>query len=223
MHRIALYDMDKTITRSPTWTPFVLGYAARHAPWRLALLPVAGLLLLAYAARTVDRVRLKEAMHWLMIGPRTDPAHLARAAGRFAARIAARGMFADALAQIAADRAAGYRIVLATASPHFYVDAIARALGVADVVATAAQTDAAGRILWRIDGQNCYGPAKRVAVEAWLARAGVARRGAHIRFYSDHESDAPTLDWADEGVVVNANAALRALAAARGWRALVWR
>ncbi len=223
MHHIALYDMDKTITRSPTWTPFLLRYALRQAPWRLGLLPLAAGLVLGYAAGGISRARLKEATHWLLIGPRTDPARLARAAARFAGGVVARGVLADALAQIAADRAAGCRIVLATASPHFYVDAIARALGIADVVATAAQTDGAGRVLWRLDGANCYGAAKRAKVEAWLAAQGVARGAAHIRFYSDHISDAPTLDWADEAVVVNGDSALRALAAAKAWRALVWR
>ncbi|MFM9829262.1 MAG: HAD family hydrolase [Sphingomonas sp.] len=223
MHRIALYDMDKTITRAPTWTSFLLRYAASEAPWRLALLPVAGVVAFGYAVRLLNRAQLKEAAHWLMIGPRTAPATLARPAGRFAASLVANGLFADALTQIAADRAAGYRIVLATASHHFYVDEIARALGIADVVATAAQIDRDGWVLWRLDGDNCYGAAKLAKVEAWLAGQGVARNMAAVRFYSDHVSDTPTLDWADEGFVINADTALLALAKTMGWCALVWR
>ena len=44
MQRLAIYDMDKTITRRPTWTRFLIHYAQRQAPWRLGLLPVAGAL-----------------------------------------------------------------------------------------------------------------------------------------------------------------------------------
>jgi phosphoserine phosphatase len=44
----------------------------------------------------------------------------------------------------------------------------------------------------------------------------------HVRFYSDHVSDAPTFAWADEPVAVNAHGPLRALARARGWRIEDW-
>ena len=36
---LAIYDMDRTITRHATYTPFLLHCAARRAPWRLLLLP----------------------------------------------------------------------------------------------------------------------------------------------------------------------------------------
>ena len=32
MQRLAIYDMDKTITRRATWTPFLASYARRR-PW----------------------------------------------------------------------------------------------------------------------------------------------------------------------------------------------
>ena len=56
-----------------------------------------------------------------------------------------------------------------------------------------------------------------------MADKDLARGDAHIRFFSDHVSDAPCLDWADEGFAVNAHAPLRALAKKRGWAILDWR
>ena len=38
----------------------------------------------------------------------------------------------------------------------------------------------------------------------------------HVRFFSDHHSDAPMFEWADEGFAINPTPKLRALAAARG-------
>jgi phosphoserine phosphatase len=38
-----------------------------------------------------------------------------------------------------------------------------------------------------------------------------------VRFYSDHASDAPVFEWADEPVAVNPHAKLAKLAATRGW------
>ena len=80
-----------------------------------------------------------------------------------------------------------------------------------------------GRVLARLAGDNCYGAAKLDAITAWLAAAHIARGDAHIRFYSDHVSDAPALGWADEGFVINPDAGLARLAAARGWTRLDWR
>ena len=37
---LAIYDMDRTVTRRATYTPFLLHCAMRRAPWRLLLLPL---------------------------------------------------------------------------------------------------------------------------------------------------------------------------------------
>src|SRR3546814_15594030 len=71
-------------------------------------------------------------------------------------------------------------------------------------------------------GDNVYGPAKLAAIEAWLAREGIDREDCHIRFYSDHVSDAPVLGWADEPFAVNAHGPLRTLARKRGWPIVDW-
>lgn len=222
MHRLAIYDMDKTITRKATWLPF-LAHAARAAgPWRLALLPLGGLAALGFALKLYDRGRLKELTQALMLGRAISPARLMAVANGFADDVMATNIFADARTRIAADRAEGYRLVLATASYGFYARAIAERLGIDDVVATQAQGDSHGNILAKIDGENCYGAAKLRMVSEWLAESEIAREQAHIRFYSDHVSDAPVLEWADEPFAVNAHGPLRALAAAKGWPILDW-
>lgn len=221
MQRLAIYDMDKTITVAATWTPFLIHAARRRAPWRLALLPVAGLATLGYAARLIDRARLKQVTQALMIGRAVRPGEVAGAINGFATDIVARGVHPAALAQIAADRAGGYRIVLATASFRFYAAAIADRLGFDAVIATDSVI-ADGRLRSRIHGENCYGAAKLRMIEAWLAEQGIDRDDATIRFYSDHVSDAPVLAWADEAIATNPHAPLRAMAAAKGWRVADW-
>jgi HAD superfamily hydrolase (TIGR01490 family) len=222
MQRLAIYDMDKTITRKATWLPFLIHAARTAAPWRLALLPAAGLATLGYGLKLFDRGRLKELTQALMLGRALPPAKLKVVAEAFAADVVAEGTFADARARIAADRAEGYGLVLATASYGFYARAIAERLGFDQVVATGSQTDGHGNILSRIEGENCYGPEKLRMILDWLAKAGISRQDTHIRFYSDHVSDAPVLEWADEPYAVNAHGPLRALAAERGWPILDW-
>lgn len=221
MHKLAIYDMDKTITHAPTWPAFLIETARRQAPWRLALLPLVGVATAAYAAKAIDRVRLKQMSQRLLLGHRMRDTDARAAAEHFADRVAASGVFAGARAQIAADRAAGYRLVMATASYRFYAEAIARRLGFDVVIGTEVEL-AGDRLRARVSGENCYGPAKLTMIEAWMAANHIARAEADIRFYSDHVSDAPVLAWADEPFAVNAHGPLRALARARGWPIVDW-
>lgn len=220
--RIAIYDLDRTITSLPTWTPFLLFAGRRLQPARLLLAPGVALAAAWRAAGRLHRDRLKEVMHQLLLGPAVPADRLSAVSDAFAEWIVRRHVRPGARAQLAADRAEGRRIVIATAAHHFYADAIAARLGVDDVVATQACRDAAGRILPGLDGPNCYGAAKHAMIVDWFARTGLDRAATHIRFYSDHASDQPTFDWVDEPVAVNPHAKLRRLAAEQDWRIADW-
>src|SRR3546814_15630086 len=108
-HRVALYDMDRTITRAGTYSGFLIHVARRRQQWRLLLLPLALLAALAYALRLVDRAQLKAINLRLLVGKRFRPADIVPIAESYAERVVARGLHPAALAQTAADRAAGSR------------------------------------------------------------------------------------------------------------------
>ena len=59
--------VPRTVTRRPTYPPFLLHVASKRAPWRLLLLPFVFLSLLAYAAKVIDRAKLKEINHRLLL------------------------------------------------------------------------------------------------------------------------------------------------------------
>src|SRR3954463_12394830 len=86
MSDLAIYDMDRTVTRRATYTPFLLHCAVRRAPWRLLLLPFVLLSMLAYVARLIDRARLKEINHRLLLGARIHPRDLKPLVDSFAER-----------------------------------------------------------------------------------------------------------------------------------------
>ncbi len=223
MRHLAIYDMDKTITQRPTWTRFLIASAKRRAPWRLALLPIAGVGALGYLLKLTDRANLKRFTQRLMLGGALAPAAIEGLAESFATAEIEHGVLQGARARIAADRAGGYTLVMATASHGYYAAAIARRLGMDAVVATRAKRDEQGRLLSDLEGDNCYGPVKLRMILEWMDEQGIARADAHIRAYSDHVSDAPLLDWADEGFAVNAHGPLKVLAAEKGWPELDWR
>jgi HAD superfamily phosphoserine phosphatase-like hydrolase len=127
-----------------------------------------------------------------------------------------------ARAAIARDKAEGRRLVLATASYRLYAHAIADRLGFDDVVATGTAIGLNEEFAARIEGENCYGPAKKRMLDIWLDAEGLAGKHGHVRFYSDHVSDAPVFEWSDEPVAVNPHGKLRELARKRGWSVEDW-
>ena len=220
--QLAIYDMDRTITRRATYTPFLIHAALRLAPWRLALFPLVLLSMIAYLCGLIDRGRLKEINYALLVGRGVSNERLDSVIRSFADLQVERNILPGARRSIEADRAAGRRLVMATASYRIYAAAIAERLGFKDVIATETQLDAEGRILARIEGANCYGDEKLAMIQAWLKREGLEREAVHIRFYSDHISDSVVHHWADEPVATNAHDRLIKLAKAEGWEVLDW-
>ena len=132
-----------------------------------------------YAAGLIDRARLKEINHRLLLGYACSDAEMRPLVDSFAEATFASNFQPGAIRAIASDRAEGRRLVMATASYALYVDAIAERLGFDDVIATKSVRGADGRVMARIDGNNCYGPAKLAMIRDWLAIAQVER--GHVR------------------------------------------
>jgi HAD superfamily hydrolase (TIGR01490 family) len=220
---LAVYDMDRTVTKRATYTPFLLHCAAKRAPWRLLLLPVVVLSMLAYVLRLIDRARLKEINHRLLLGGKIHPRDLQPLVESFADKQVATNIRPGARRAIARDKAEGRRLVLATASYRLYSDAIARRLGFDDVIGTGSVTGLDAHVHAKIAGENCYGPAKLRMIADWVESSGLKGAHGHVRFYSDHVSDQPAFEWADEPVAVNPHGRLRRLAEQRGWQIEDWR
>ncbi len=222
MDRIAIYDMDRTITVRGTYAAFLVHMALAIAPWRLVLLPVAGLVMLGYMLRLVPRARVKELNQALLIGRRVSRARILPAVESYADKVIASNIRAGALAQIAQDKESGCQLIIASASYRLYVEPIARRLGFDHVIATDHFTQGVDYIRAKIAGENCYDVAKLRMIEAWMAGQAIERTGVHVRAYSDHVTDAPMLAFADEGFAANPHAPLQKLAALRGWPILHW-
>ena len=222
MSDLAIYDMDRTVTRHATYTPFLLHCAINRAPWRLVFLPIVILSMLAYLARLIDRGELKEINQRLLVGHLVHLNELKPLVDSFAESQAATNIRPGARAAIARDKAEGRRLVLATASYRLYADAIAERLGFDDVIGTQSIIGLDERVHARIGGENCYGPAKLRMIADWVEASGLKGVHGHVRFYSDHVSDQPAFEWADEPVAVNPHDKLRRLAEERGWAIEDW-
>jgi HAD superfamily hydrolase (TIGR01490 family) len=215
--RVALFDLDRTITRAGTYTPFLL-HCTRSNPSRYSRIPAAMGAMGAYVARRTTRAALKTRMLDLFIAGATR-AEVAAWAGTFVDRWMRVQVRPGALQAIEKHRKAGDQVVMATASFDFYAQEFGGRLGLNHTIATVSVWDDVDRLCAAIGGANCYGQAKVAAVENFLSRFPSRPQ---ITFYSDHHSDFDLLKAADEGVAVNPSAELRRLAIQRGLSVVDW-
>jgi phosphatidylglycerophosphatase C len=219
MQTIAIYDLDKTILTKPTFTAFLMfaaGQKSRILWWRMIIWIAA---LIGYKLKLYGRKPMKQFGLSLFVGAEI-PKGLAE---KFAKSLIPSGVQHGAERAIAADKAAGKMLVIASAAPEFYVHEMAKLLNFDAVIATQHLLTNSGAYLSQFAGKNCYGGEKLTRAQAWLAENGLDRKACHIRFYSDHPSDAPVFDWADEAVLITASRGMHTLAKQRGWKSDNWR
>jgi phosphatidylglycerophosphatase C len=212
--RIAVFDLDGTLTRRDTLLPYLRGWRRRH--------PRSG-----YHARALgslcryladrDRGRLKSALiRAAMSGATRD--EVDRWTAEFVGSIGLGDLCAGALAAIAGHRASGDRLVLLSASVDLYVPHIGRRFAFDETICT--------EVAWldgRLDGglvtENCRGEEKRRCIDALRAR----HPGDAIVAYGNAKSDFAHFAVADSAVLVNAGPLLRRDAERRGYRTEEWR
>lgn len=195
--QLAIFDLDGTLTRRDTLFPYVMGICLRR-PLRLArVLMAMPAAYLRFLVRGHDRAALKEALIVSGLGglSRADVAH---ANDRFVPRLLANGMHPEALARLAAHRAAGDYLVLMSASPDLYVPAIARALGFNETICTGVKWD--GMLLvGELTAENRRGEEKRRCVEQLRTRWPKSTLVA----YGNSASDLAHLRICDRAFLVN--------------------
>jgi HAD superfamily hydrolase (TIGR01490 family) len=118
-------------------------------------------------------------------------------------------------------QARGDLVVLVTATNDFITAPIARAFGIAHLIAVRLEKTPGGTITGRIAGTPSYREGKVTRVQEWLAGQGATWSDfERISVYSDSVNDLPLLDRATDPVATNPSPALQAIAESRGWRIL---
>jgi phosphatidylglycerophosphatase C len=212
--RVAVFDLDGTITYRDTLVPFLLHVLSEHPMRVLRLWPLPWAV--ARFALTRDRGVLKESLIRYVAGglQRREVATLVDA---FLDRLWPRGLRPGALAEIERHRAAGDRLVLLSASPNLYVPRIGERLGFGEVICTEVRWDG-DRLHGYLETPNRHGPEKRLVVEGLRQR----HAGASFAAYGNAASDLAHLELVEAPCLVNANASARRQAAALGMRCDDW-
>jgi putative phosphoserine phosphatase / 1-acylglycerol-3-phosphate O-acyltransferase len=112
-------------------------------------------------------------------------------------------------------RAAGRRVVMATTTPYDMVKPLADLLGLDDVIATEYRVNDDGTYHGTLSGPFVWSAGKLAAVRSWADKNGVDLASSY--FYSDSVYDVPLLSAVGHPFVVNPDARLAVVAAARRW------
>lgn len=149
------------------------------------------------------------------------PEAAAAAHAQFMREVVQPALRPQALELVRGHLAQGDRVALVTATNDFVTEPIARALGIATLIAVRLERGPGGTITGRIDGTPSYREGKVVRVSEWLAESGCSWGDfERISVYSDSPNDLPLLERATDPVATNPSPALEAVARERGWRIL---
>lgn len=214
--RIAVFDLDGTITRHDTLVPFLTGWASRHPGrlWHLWRLPFS---LVRFALGLSDRGRLKSTViRQVMRG--ANRKDIAAWADQFCRTRLHELLNPGAVAAIERHRNAGDRLILLSASVDLYVPAVGRTLGFDEVICTGLSWS--GDLLeGELTTENRRGAEKRRCIQQVRARFP----GARIAAYGNAASDFEHLVAVDEPLLVNASSATRRRGAKLGLACGNWR
>lgn len=138
----------------------------------------------------------------------------------FMAEVMAQAIGGRARELVRGHQQAGDLVAIVTATNEFVTEPIARAFGVAHLIALQLEQDAQGRATGAIRGTPTFREGKIQRVGHWLGQLGHAQgRDAfdRVTVYSDSINDLPLLEWATHPVATNPAPSLASVAQERGW------
>jgi phosphatidylglycerophosphatase C len=203
---VAVFDLDGTLTWHDTLFQFLMSFLRRH-PWRVLGLWRLPFALGSFLARSRDPGFLKSRVIRMVMGGATRTV-VDACADSFVDALEPRRRFRPAaLAALEAHRAAGDHLVLLSASPDLYVPRIGRSLGFERTLCTELEWRG-DRLAGTLKTANRRG-AEKLRCLTWLR---TQYPDLPIVAYGNSASDLDHMQHADRALLVNGNAAARALA-----------
>ncbi len=190
----AAFDFDGTLSTSDTLLPYLRAVAGLQ---ELTLAAVAAApQLLAGALSDRRRDAAKAAMVQRVLGGRRED-WLRALGARHADAILTHHLRPEMVTRLEWHRDAGHDLVIVSASPTLYLDAVGEGLGVDAVLATELEVGPDGCLTGRLSGANVRRAEKVRRLEAWLGDAN-----AEIWAYGDSTGDRELLERADHPMKV---------------------
>lgn len=216
--RIAVFDLDGTITRKDTYVDFLV-FCLKKRPSRILCGGALVVYLLFHKAGYRSNHWLKAKFLGTVAGG-LGGYKLEEICREFCIRTAAKNFKPSALAELNQLREDGFQLVLATASFDFYVHGLFELLNMDHLLCSKAQLDSNGKLTGALDGRNCIGAEKANRLRDLCAEQGWPKIE---RAYSDDIVDLPLFQMAEKALVVDPKPATESQADGLGYEVINWR
>ena len=199
MEKLAIFDIDYTITRKETLMEF-FKYIVSKDIKNIKFLPRALYSGLMYGVKVYDEKRVKEC--FLKFIENIDEAELAKLTKSFYDEKVSKILYKDAVDMIKKLKKEGYMVVLISASPEFYVKEF-YAIKEVDLIIGTKFTFEDGKFIRKMDGNNCKGKEKVRRLNEVLKEKNIKVDFKNSYMFSDSLSDKPLLDLVGKPYLIN--------------------
>ena len=199
MEKLAIFDIDYTITKKETLMEFYKYIVSKDIK-NIRFLPRALFSGLMYSIKVYDEKRVKEA--FLKFIENIEEKDLVQLTKKFYDERLSKILYSDALKMIKDLNAQGYMIVLISASPEFYVKEFYAIKEVDLIIGTKFKFEN-GKFIRQMDGKNCKGEEKVQRLNKVLKEKNIEVDFENSYMFSDSLSDKPLLDLVGKPYLIN--------------------
>ncbi|MBM6858983.1 HAD-IB family hydrolase [Clostridium saudiense] len=199
--KLALFDIDYTITRKETLMEFYKYIVSKDIK-NIKFLPRALFSGLMYGVKVYDERRVKES--FLKFIENIEEKDLAILTKKFYDERLSKILYKDALDMIHKLKTEGYMVILISASPEFYIKEF-YAIDDVDFIIGTRFTFENGKFVRKMSGNNCKRDEKVVRLKAYLKENNIEADYENSYMFSDSLSDLPLLDLVGNPYLINYN------------------
>lgn len=199
MEKLAIFDIDFTITRKETLMEFYRYMISRDIK-NIKFLPRALYSGLMYGVKVYDEKRVKES--FLKFIENIDEKDLAILTKEFYEDRLSKILYEDAINMIKKLKSEGCMVVLISASPEFYVKEF-YAIKEVDLIIGTRFTFESGKFIRKMDGSNCKRDEKVKRLNEVLKKKNIDVDFKNSYMFSDSLSDLPLLELVGNPYLIN--------------------
>ena len=199
MDKLAIFDVDYTITRKETLMQ-LFKYVITKDIRNIRFLPRALYSGFMYSINVYDEKRVKE--NFLKFIEGIDEKDLSLLVKDFYKDVLEKILYEDAIKMMKNLKKEGYKIYLISASPEFYLNEF-YAIKEVDVIIGTKFSIENGKFIRKMHGENCKGSEKVKRLKEFIKENNVEVDYKNSYMFSDSLSDKPLLDLVGNGYLVN--------------------
>ena len=199
MKKLAIFDIDYTITRKETLMEFYK-FSVKEDLKNIRFLPRALYSGLMYTVGIYDEKRVKECFLKFIDNIQEDD--LQKVVKKFYHNRLSKILYKDAIDMMRKLKGEGYDIYLISASPEFYINEFYNIDVVDKVIGTRFEFKD-GKFIRKMFGENCKGEEKVRRLKEFLKKEDIEVDFENSYMFSDSLSDKPLLDLVGKPYLIN--------------------